>query len=76
MATRNGEPRPGMCPDCGTARLVNGREVCQACGVLRLIRASGRQPDGTYRQVCYLPPTPPAFGRAARQAREREREAQ
>jgi hypothetical protein len=35
----------------------------------------GRQPDGTYQWVCYLPPTPPAFGRAVRRAREREREA-
>jgi hypothetical protein len=30
------QPRPGreVCPGCGTARLLYGRTVCQACGVL------------------------------------------
>jgi ribosomal protein L32 len=72
MAGQNGKSR---CPDCGTAELTHGHRVCQACGVLQLLGTSGRQPGGTYRQVTYLPPTPPAFGRAARRAREREREA-
>ena len=30
--------RPGFCPGCRTAQLTHGREVCQACGALRLIR--------------------------------------
>jgi hypothetical protein len=28
------------CPGCGTAELTHGRQVCQACGVLRTLRAS------------------------------------
>ena len=39
MATRNGEPRPGFCPGCSTAQLVNDRGVCQACVALSLIYA-------------------------------------
>jgi hypothetical protein len=29
----------GQCPGCGTAALAGGREVCQACGVVALLRA-------------------------------------
>ena len=25
------------CPGCGTAELLNGRSVCQACGLLRIL---------------------------------------
>jgi hypothetical protein len=39
MAAGNGTPRPGFCPECGTAQPVNGREVCQACAALKLIYA-------------------------------------
>lgn len=45
MATRNGTPRPGICPECGTAQLVNGREVCQACAALALIYAREREAE-------------------------------
>lgn len=27
----------GKCPDCGTAELTCGREVCQACAVVRIL---------------------------------------
>lgn len=26
-----------LCPDCGTAELTCGREVCQACAVVRVL---------------------------------------
>jgi hypothetical protein len=32
------------CPDCGTAELTNGREVCQACGLLRILSSRDAQP--------------------------------
>jgi hypothetical protein len=39
MAAQGGTPRPGFCPGCGTAQLVNGREACQACAALGFIYA-------------------------------------
>lgn len=32
------------CPECGTADLTHGREVCQACGLLRTLAAGEAQP--------------------------------
>jgi hypothetical protein len=32
------------CPDCDTAELTNGREVCQACGLLRILASRDAQP--------------------------------
>lgn len=32
-------PRPGICPDCGASQLTHGRQICQACGVVKLLRA-------------------------------------
>jgi len=34
-----------LCPDCGTAELTYGREVCQACGLLRILAAEGAPPS-------------------------------
>lgn len=28
-----------LCPDCGTAELTCGRDVCQACAVVRVLGA-------------------------------------
>jgi hypothetical protein len=52
------------CPDCGTAELTHGREVCQACAALRNLQPS---PEHEYRHLshgnpghmCVLPVTPP-----------------
>jgi hypothetical protein len=33
------------CPDCGMANLTHGREVCQACGLLRTLAAREPQPS-------------------------------
>jgi hypothetical protein len=33
------------CPDCGTAELTHGREVCQARGLLRILAAREAQPS-------------------------------
>jgi hypothetical protein len=30
---------PGICPECRTAVLVNGRQTCQSCAALVLIYA-------------------------------------
>jgi hypothetical protein len=32
--------QPGKCPDCRTADLAYGREVCQACSVVRILAGS------------------------------------
>jgi hypothetical protein len=37
--------RPGFCPDCRTAQLTHGRQVCQACGALRLMRARAAEAE-------------------------------
>jgi hypothetical protein len=45
--------------------------LCTSCG-----GREGRQPDGTYRQITWLPPTPPPlFGRRGRRDPGREAEA-
>jgi hypothetical protein len=41
-----GKPaREGVCPECHTAQLVSGREVCQSCAALKLIYAREREPQ-------------------------------
>lgn len=38
------QPLPGKCPDCKTVILTCGRDVCQACGMLRILYAGPRGP--------------------------------
>lgn len=48
------------CPHCGTAELTHGRQVCQACGLLRSLRPAPKRawPDlshGNPGHMCVLP---------------------
>jgi hypothetical protein len=44
--------------------------LCASCGGREC-----RQPDRTCRQITWLPPTPPPFGRRGRREQDREAEA-
>src|SRR6266699_3012475 len=55
-----GTARNGMCPGCGTARLIltSGRIVCQACGIIAANRRPGPQ-DAPSASPGPAPPTRP-----------------
>jgi hypothetical protein len=58
------------CTRCHALPAPAATGLCVRCG-----GRQGRQPDGTYRMVCYDPPTPPLFGRRSRREQDREAEA-